>query len=172
MSPAAGPVGGGIPVIIQGQRLFGASLLSFGGTDTKDFHVDDDSQITVRLPRNVGDGTVTVTVTTAAGSGGGSPNSDFSYFFPLPDIQSINPPTGRASGGDSISINGVGFTGTVSVSFDNAVVPPNSVTDTLITISSPPATRSGPVQVTVTTPGGVSAPSPFTALLIAAASST
>jgi kumamolisin len=162
VSPTAGPVGGGIPVIIQGGRFFGCSLVSFGGTDATDFFVIDDSQIQVTLPEHVGDGTVTVTVRTAAGTGGGSPNSDFSYVFPVPVIQSINPSSGRVGGRDSIFINGVGFTGTISVGFDNAGVAPTSVTDTQITINTPPVTGSGPVQVTVATPGGVSAPSPFT----------
>ncbi len=162
VSPVAGPVGGGIPITIQGRRLFGASLVSFGGTDTKDFHVDDDTQITVRLPENIGDGTVTVTVTTASGTGSGGPNSDFSYVFPIPVIQSINPTSGNVAGVDPININGLGFTGTISVSFNNAGVVPTSVTDNQITVTPPPSSSSGPIDVTVTTPGGQSAPSQFT----------
>jgi IPT/TIG domain len=142
--------------------LFGASLVSFGGTDTKDFHVDDDTQITVRLPENVGDGTVTVTVTTASGTDSSGPNSDFSYVFPIPVIQSINPTSGNVAGVDPVNINGLGFTGTNSVSFNNAGVVPTSVTDNQITVTPPPSSSSGPIDVTVTTPGGQSAPSQFT----------
>jgi kumamolisin len=161
VSPTAGPVGGGIPITIRGKRLFGASLVSFGGTDTHDFHVDDDTQITVRLPQNSSDGTVTVTVTTAAGSGGGSPNSDFSYVFPVPVIQSINPPTGGVGGGEPININGLGFTGATSVLFNNVTMAPTSVTDTQIGVITPTGFGSGAVDVTVITPGGQSSPSTF-----------
>jgi hypothetical protein len=161
--PDNGPVGGGISVVIKGNRFFGSSLVSFGGTDTRDFRADSDTQITVRLPQNVGDGTVTVTVTAAAGTGGGSPNSDFSYVFPVPVIQSVNPAIGSVAGGDSIFINGVGFTGATFVGFNNAIVAPTSVTDTQITVITPKSLGAGQVDVQVATPGGLpSAPGKFT----------
>jgi kumamolisin len=163
VGPTAGPVSGGIPIIIQGQRFVGASLVSFGGIDTLDFNVDSDGQITVRhLPPSTTDGTVAVTVTTLAGKGGGDPNADFSYVFPVPLIQSINPPNGNIAGGDPISINGLAFAGATSVLFNQQPVTPTLVTDIQINVLTPTGFSSGPVDVQVVTPGGTSTPSTFT----------
>ena len=73
-----------------------------------------------------------------------------------PVVNSVSPPSGTTNGGTSVTITGSGFTGASTVSF--GAKPASSFTvdsDTEITANSPPGT-SGPVDVTVSGPGGMS----------------
>ena len=63
-------------------------------------------------------------------------------------------------------MTGSGFSGAIGVSFGSAAATNlNVVSDTQLTVTSPPANASGPVDVTVITPAGtpvVSAADQFT----------
>jgi hypothetical protein len=76
----------------------------------------------------------------------------------LPVVSGISPASGSAGGGDTVTVTGTGFTGASSVQFGS--VPANDLnvaSDTQLTVTSPPPNASGSLDVTVTTPAGVSA---------------
>ncbi|MEV7471830.1 IPT/TIG domain-containing protein, partial [Streptomyces kronopolitis] len=72
-----------------------------------------------------------------------------------PAVISVSPASGSTGGGTGVTVTGTGFTGATAVRFGatqgTAVT---VISDTQITVISPPGT--GTVQVTVTTPAGTS----------------
>ena len=75
-----------------------------------------------------------------------------------PTVTGINPNTGPPAGGTSVTITGTNFNGATAVRFGgNAAASFTVNSATQITATSPAGT--GTVDVTVTTPGGTSAPS-------------
>ncbi len=78
-----------------------------------------------------------------------------------PVITNISTASGAAAGGDTVTLNGSGFTGVTAVTFGGVAAP--SVTpdhDTVLTVVTPPG--SGTVDVVVSSPAGDSAPISFT----------
>jgi IPT/TIG domain-containing protein/HYDIN/CFA65/VesB family protein len=77
-----------------------------------------------------------------------------------PVVSSISPTSGPETGGTTVTITGSGFTGATGVSFGSTAATIVSVdSDTQIMAISPGG--RGIVDVTVTTPGGTSAPNAF-----------
>ena len=88
----------------------------------------------------------------------------------MPVVTGISPISGAAGGGDTVTVTGAGFTGATSVMFGS--VPGTNLTvvsDTQLTVTSPPPNASGAVDVTVSTPAGTSAGSPADLFTYAAA---
>ena len=78
---------------------------------------------------------------------------------PRPVLTAMSSRSGPAGGGTPVTITGTGFTGATAVSFGRTAAADFYVnSDTQITAVSPPG--SDTVDVTVTTPGGSSAPRP------------
>jgi hypothetical protein len=74
-----------------------------------------------------------------------------------PALRHLVPDTGPEAGGTPVTITGVGFTGATEVLFGTGAAGALVVvSDTELTVTSPPGT--GQVEVTVTGPGGTSAP--------------
>jgi outer membrane protein assembly factor BamB len=71
-------------------------------------------------------------------------------------ITGISPNVGPLVGGTTVTIAGARFTGATAVYFGAAAASIVSITDTEITVITPPMTASGPVDVTVTVPSGTS----------------
>jgi len=74
----------------------------------------------------------------------------------VPSVSSVSPSGGPLAGGTTVTITGTGFTGTTAVNFGanlGTAIVVNS--DTQVTCKSP-AGAAGPVDVTVTAPGGTS----------------
>ena len=81
--------------------------------------------------------------------------SDF-YGSPPPQVTSVSPNNGGTPGGSAVSIGGNFVTGVSSVHFGGVPVAFTAdVANGTVSVSSPPHS-SGPVDVTVTTPGGTS----------------
>lgn len=77
---------------------------------------------------------------------------------PVPAVSSVDPADGSAAGGDVVEVTGSGFDGVTAVSFGSDLTTDLSVaSDTELSVTSPPASVSGAVHVTVTTPAGISA---------------
>ena len=99
-----------------------------------------------------------ITVTTPGGTSAASAADQFTYTtaaVPAPAVTAISPDTGAATGGTTVVITGKGFTGASAVSFgplSGWITASGS--DTQVTAVSPPG--AGTVDVTVTTPGGIS----------------
>jgi hypothetical protein len=143
-------------VFIAGNHLSGATKVMFG-TIPATINVVSDIQITVTNP--AGSGKVDVTVTTPGGTSAITAADQFTYLYAKPAVTSISPNEGLTTGGTSVTITGTDFTGASQVLF--GTVPASSFkldSDTQITAVSP-ANTAGPVDVTVTTPGGTSATS-------------
>jgi hypothetical protein len=78
-----------------------------------------------------------------------------------PVVSKVSPSTGLTTGGTTVTLTGSGFTGATTVDFDGTQATINTVTnDTSMTVTSPPASSAGTVDVTVTAPGGTSLSTP------------
>ena len=156
LNPNSGAGAGGDVVTVAGTGFTGATAVAFGANAAQTFQVDGDTQITATSP--AGGGTVDVTVTTPAGTSATGAADRFSYVTAgLPSVTGVSPNTGSTAGGDTVVITGVGFTNASDVSFGSTSALFNVDMDTQITATSPTASASGNVDVTVTTPAGTSA---------------
>ncbi|WP_223693745.1 IPT/TIG domain-containing protein [Leifsonia poae] len=176
--PDHGPETGGTVVTITGTGFTGATGVTFGGTPGTGFTVVNDTTITVTTPAHAA-GAADVVVQ--------SPNGDsapgtFTFDVVVPPvITGLTPVHGPEAGGTVVTITGTGFTGATGVLFGvsapvalfrlatpSLVLPTGSVpgthfavvNDTTITVTSP-AHAPGPVDVTVLSPKGDSAPGTF-----------
>ncbi len=148
INPNQGSTGGGTTVTLTGSGFTGATAVNFGSTPATSFTVNSDTQITAVTP--AGTGIVPVTVTGPGGTSGAVP---FIYVV-VPTITAISPTAGPASGGNTVTITGTGFTGPLTVRFGNTATIFTVNSPTQITAVAPPGT--GSVQVTVTGSGGTS----------------
>lgn len=77
-------------------------------------------------------------------------------FVPAPRVTGLSVSTGSTAGGSSVVITGTGLSGATAVSFGSLAASQVTVVNgSMITAVSPPE-GSGPVEVSVTTPGGTS----------------
>jgi len=152
ISPAVGPDTGGTSVQITGTGFTPGSAVAFGSNVAAHVVLNSSTQITATSP--AGFGTVDVTVTNAAGTSTTSSADQFTYAPPA--VTGVAPNQGGTAGGTSVTITGTGFNGASAVDFGTAAASAVSVnSDTQITATSPAG--SGVVDVTVTTPDGISA---------------
>ncbi|UAK31851.1 IPT/TIG domain-containing protein [Nocardia asteroides] len=149
--PDSGATTGGNTVVLTGTGFTGATTVDFGATAAVSFVVVSDSEIRAVAPAGA-TGNVTVTVTAPGGTSNG-----FSYsYVPAPVVASAVPGSGPATGGNTVTLVGNGFTGATAVRF--GATPASSytvVSDTQITAVAP-AGAAGPVAVTIATAGGTS----------------
>ncbi len=105
---------------------------------------------------NAGSFTITITVTDMTTRQTGRGSGTATVTMQGPRVTGINSNSGPAAGGTSVTITGSNFTNTTSVSFGTTAAASFTITsDTQITAVSPAG--NGTVDVTVTTPGGISA---------------
>jgi len=149
----------GTLVVLTGTGYTTATNVLFGAVDCGPrFNVLSDTQLAVYVP--TGSGTVTVTVTNADGTGG---TATFAYIASpggtsAPTVTSLSLSTGTSSdGGDAVTVNGTGYTTTQAVYFGTVLAAWAFVSDTQLSVVSPPG--SGPVDVTVVNAYGTSATS-------------
>ncbi|MFF5211569.1 IPT/TIG domain-containing protein [Streptosporangium sp. NPDC000396] len=156
LNPNGGPVAGGTPVTITGTGFTGATSVKFGSTSAA-FSVVSSTQITATSPPSPGPGPcANVTV---SGPGGVSNAVPYSYSTSAltPIVTSLAPDQGPVTGGNTVAVNGAHLSLASSVLFGGVPATPISVVnDNQLLVPAPGG--SGSVQVTVTTPGGTSAP--------------
>jgi hypothetical protein len=156
VEPASGTTHGGTSVTITGTNLTGATAVKFGATNATSFTVNSATSITAVSP--AGTGTVDVTVTTPEGTSATGSADQFKYVVPAPTVTKIEPSSGPAAGGTSVTITGTNLSGATAVKFGATNATSFTVNSaTSITAVSPAGT--GTVDVTVTTPEGTSATS-------------
>ncbi|WP_228834827.1 beta strand repeat-containing protein [Nocardia abscessus] len=151
VAPDSGATSGGNTVILNGTGFTGATVVNFGANTAISFVVVSDSEIRAVAPAGMA-GTVTVAVVAT----GGRSNRVFYTYVPAPALASVVPGSGPATGGNTVTLDGTGFTGATAVRF--GAIPVTSytvVSDTRITAVAP-AAPAGPVAVTVATAGGTS----------------
>ncbi len=147
ISPNQGSSGGGTLVTITGSNLSGTTAVRFGTRPAT--AVTNVSPTTVTAVSPSGSGAVGVTVTTP----GGTSNPIPFYYVGAPFKQTLSPASGSTAGGETITINGTGFSSATSVSFGANSAVPTVVSDSRLTVTAP-AGAAGSVGVSVTTAGG------------------
>lgn len=153
-SPTTGQVG--TSVTISGSCFDGATQVSFNGTPATSFTVGcGGSKIDTAVPAGATSGPITVTTPS------GSATSADSFTVSPPTIASFDPADGAV--GDTVTISGACFAGTVAVSFSGT--PATSFTvgcnGGKITVTVPAGATSGPISVT-TSGGTATSTSSFT----------
>ena len=168
VDPASGSEAGGTVVTISGTGFLGATGVTFGapGADPVPgtaFTVVNDTTITVTTPAGTL-GTADVIVLDPEGNGLGL---EFEYTSAPATATSLTPESGSPAGGTVVTIIGSGFTGATGVTFGAPGADPvpgtgfTVVSDTQITVTTPPGDL-GTVDVIVVDPlGGNSAPIDF-----------
>ncbi|MHB8263248.1 MAG: IPT/TIG domain-containing protein [Acidimicrobiales bacterium] len=173
ITPASGPTSGGTAVTITGTNFDTTSggtgtTVDFGSTPATSVVCSSTTSCTATSP--AGTGTVNVTVTTPGGTSATSSADQFTYEAPppptpAPTVASISPASGPTSGGTVVTITGTNFdTTSGGAEVDFGSTPATSVvcsSTTSCTATSPVVTSPGLVNVTVTTPGGTTAPIGF-----------
>jgi Hypothetical glycosyl hydrolase family 15/IPT/TIG domain len=152
VAPNQGGTVGGTSVTITGTGFTGATAVAFGATAAASFTFVSDTKLTATTP--AGSGVVDVTVTTPDGTSANVAGDQFTY---VPAVMSISPTFGPAAGGTTVTITGIGFTGTTAVAFGGVSAAFTFVSDTQLTATSPLGSAGPPpVDITVTTPAGTS----------------
>lgn len=158
ISPDAGPVAGGTSVTVRGSGFSHATAVYFGSQRASSYHVSSDSSMTAVSPPVSTPGSVHIVVQ-FGGSGTAASTSTFGYLA-RPRVSSVSPMTGTTSGGTWVTIDGTALARTTRVSFGGASATRIDVVSDTELRALTPAHLAGPVDVTVTTPGGTSATSP------------
>jgi hypothetical protein len=154
----SGSTAGGTTVTISGINLAGATAVDFGNLPAQSFTVNAAAAtITAVAPAQVA-GTVDVTVITPAGPTAAGVADQFTYTVPEspPAITALSSSTGGTSGGDIVTITGVNFATTQSVSFGGTAATLFLVQSATQILAVAPAFAAGTVDVTVTNDGGKS----------------
>jgi hypothetical protein len=152
ITPSSGTTAGGNPVVIKGTNFNTPAVTSvtFDGNSAT-FTVNSDSQITATAPPHAA-GLVTVTVTNTSGSA----TTSYTYGSGL----TLSPTQGTTAGGTTVGIYGTNLGGTTAVHFGTKLATSfTQISSTQVNAVSPAGT--GTVGVTVTTPGGTSAPANY-----------
>ena len=146
--PNAGPTAGGTSVVITDTNLIGGTATFDGLAAT--CTVDSVTQMTCVSPAHAA-GPVDVVVTTPGGED--TSVNGFTYIA-VPTISSIVPNVGPTAGGTTVVITGTDLATTFHVEFGAAPAVCTVNSDTQITCTSP-AHAAGPVDVDVSTVGGI-----------------
>jgi hypothetical protein len=165
VTPDRGASAGGNRVQINGAGFTGASAVEFGSVAATSFQVDSDQAITAIAPSEPSKTTVQITVKTPNGTSPADENgaNDYTFVSGLPELTSVSPDFGLTTGGQSVTITGLGFVyrGHAASAVDFGGVGAKSFTvvnDNTIDATAPADT--GTVDVTVTTGAGISSDNP------------
>jgi CSLREA domain-containing protein len=156
LSPNAGTTLGNMSTTITGMGFFDVTSVKFG-TSTASFTVQNFTTIYALAPVHA-PGFVNVTITTGHGTSATSLATLYKFVAP-PTVTSVSPNNGSASGHNTVTITGTGFTGATNVTFGGiAATGVTVLSDTSMTAVVP--THSvGTFHVVVTAIGGVGFPS-------------
>ncbi|WP_330473090.1 IPT/TIG domain-containing protein [Terrabacter sp. C0L_2] len=158
LSTPAGPLKGGVVVVLTGTRLGLASRVDFGGVPGTALVRLSDTRLQVTAPaRPVGP--VDVRVTTPGGQSPVVAAARFTYQA-LPTVSSVSPALAPTKGGTVVTLTGAAYDRVSSVTFGGVAatsVTRLSATQLRVTL---PAHAEGDVDVRVTTPGGTAVVAP------------
>lgn len=159
VDPSIGAPAGGTPVTIEVDTSAGVTAVAFGATPATSVAIADATHVTCVSP--AGSGVVDVRVTNGAGQSGVVAADSFTYVT-VPTITKLTPDSGSFTGGTTVTVKGAGFAAvddSVPANVLFGALPCQSFTvssDTKI-LAVAPASGTGAVQVTVTSPAGTSA---------------
>ena len=152
IAPSVGSSSGGTSVVITGTNLGSATSVDFGsnpGTIT----ADTATSVTATAPAGTA-GPVDISVTTPGGTSTTSANDLFTY-VDAPTVTGIAPTDGPSSGGTSVVVSGTNLGSATTVDFGSNPGTITADSATSVTATAP-AGSAGTVDVTVTTPDGMS----------------
>ena len=153
LTPQSGPTTGGFDVVIKGRNLSGVKKVLFGATRATNVRSKSARKLIVQAPAQQA-GLVRVRVVT---KNGGSPQNratHFTYVTPQPSLTQLAPRTGPTRGGTTVAITGRDLAGATSVRFGSSSAASFQVTSPTTITAVSPGRPVGPVNITVTTPGG------------------
>jgi len=103
--------------------------------------------------------TVALTVFSSDGTSIGTARSVVAGSLPAPTVAKLSPAKGPVTGATSVKITGTHLTGATAVSFGGVPAASFTVKSSTLIVAVSPAGAAGISEVSVTTPGGKSAPS-------------
>ena len=157
ISPSSGSTSGGTAVTISGANFQSGLTLTIGSSQATNVNVVSSSSITATTPAGAA-GTVSVTVTNPDGQSATLPSSyTYVQMAPPPSVTGVNPNTGAASGGTSVSISGSNFQTGATLTFGGTAATGVTVQNSSTISAVTPSGAAGPVNVVVTNPDGQSA---------------
>lgn len=154
VSTPAGPLGGGVVVVVTGTRLGLATGADFGGVPGTTLVRVSDTQLQVTAPARAV-GTVNLRITTPGGVSPVVAAAQFTYQA-VPTVTSVSPALAPSKGGEVVTLTGTAYDRVSSVTFGGVAAPVVtrlSATQLRVTL---PAHPEGDVDVRVATPGGTS----------------
>ncbi|NGO44057.1 IPT/TIG domain-containing protein [Streptomyces ureilyticus] len=161
VSPNEGPAAGGTTVTVNGTGFTNVTSVRFGTKPAPSFTVTTVNGVTkLTAVTPSGTGTVNVTVTTTQGTS--NQFVPFTYVSPVPTLSNLSPNQGSSSGGTSVTLTGSKLSGATGVLFGGVAAASFTVDSSTQITAVSPAHAAGPVNVTVTTPGGTSNALAFT----------
>ena len=151
IQPSIGALAGNQTVTIGGTNFVTGAAVTVGGVACTSVSVTSPSQLTCTIGAHAA-GVVDVEVTVPSGLAGVG-RGIFTY-APAPDLTAINPATGTAAGGTSVTLSGTYLSGTTAVTFGGTNATSFLVVDdSTITAITPPKAQ-GVYDVAVVTPAG------------------
>ena len=153
VAPSAGPLAGGTRVVLTGANVAKATLVRFGSTPAR-FSVASATSIVAIAPARPA-GAVAVSVTTPGGTSATGTATVFTYLR-APRVTGLSPNAGPTAGGTRVVISGADLARATAVRF-GTLAASFTVTSATSIVTFAPARTTGPVTVSVTTPGGTSA---------------
>ncbi len=157
VTPHLGSPSGGTTVTIRGSGFSGTTAVDFGTNAATGVSVITNHLITATSP--AGSGTVDVTVTTPLGTSSTDTGDQFTYTTVTPAVTHVAPRKGPAAGGKVVAVTGQNLGGATAVDFGtNPATNVKVISSKIVLATTPPGT--GTVDVTVTTPLGVTATNP------------
>jgi hypothetical protein len=153
LSAKKGPAAGGSTLTITGTSFVGVTAVRFGAVNAASFTVNSATSITVESPAETS-GTVEVTVTTPNGESAVTNKDRFA--FGAPTVTSVGPDKGSKAGGTPVTVTGSGFALGSATTFMFAKTAGSSVdctSSTTCKVVSPPAAKTGSVDVTAEVAG-------------------
>ena len=151
--PSSGFVDGGDEVLISGSGFVANSTVYFGAAPATVTKLQGSSLLRVLTPPHTA-GTVDVTVTNPQGLSN-TQKGAFVYFEVPPFIGSVTPDAGPVAGGNTVVLTGKHFQDGLQVQVGGAVIQGVVLESTEeLSITMPPH-GAGPVDITVTNPGGL-----------------
>jgi hypothetical protein len=156
VTPATGNAEVENGVVISGSGFTGATAVDFGSVPADRFTVDSDTLIEAYVMGTPGDSTVDVTVTTPEGTSATSATDQYTFIL-SPQLSSISPDRGPATGGNTVTITGADFTGATGVLFDSYYVNASG-TNTETSVEAPSFTVDSDTQITAVVPAAPGGP--------------
>ncbi len=138
-TPSSGITGS--QVTITGTAFTGASAVRFDGLAAPSFTVKSSTQIEATVPNAAKTGTISVATAIRTGTSTGK-------FTPTLSLQSFSP--AKAAPGAVVTITGVGFNESSTVSFDGVEASVTSASSTKLKVTVPTGAGTGAIEVTNT----------------------